>query len=92
MDLWFEILPPEAFSDTKIEHPTGDEPQQSIIHDLLPSGELQIDIQPVAMSLVECLKLAAIELKADLWLSRPRIKEALLNRKQQMRKPKYWHQ
>lgn len=56
-----EILPPEAFSDTKIEPPTGDEPQESIIHDLLPSKELQIDIQPVAMSLVECLKLAAIE-------------------------------
>ncbi|XP_058644955.1 microtubule-associated protein futsch isoform X1 [Onychostoma macrolepis] len=59
-----EILPPEAFSDTKIEHPIDDEPQESIIHDLLPSGELQIDIQtsePVAMSLVECLKLAARE-------------------------------
>ncbi|XP_016348985.1 EH domain-binding protein 1-like protein 1 isoform X5 [Sinocyclocheilus anshuiensis] len=59
-----EILPPEAFSDTKIEHPTDDEPQESIIQDLLPSGELQIDIQtsePVAMSLVECLKLAARE-------------------------------
>ncbi|XP_050976656.1 EH domain-binding protein 1-like protein 1 isoform X5 [Labeo rohita] len=59
-----EILPPEAFSDTKIEHPTDDEPQESIIHDLLPSGESQIDIQtsePVAMSLVECLKLAARE-------------------------------
>uniref|UniRef100_A0A8C1C9K5 EH domain binding protein 1-like 1b n=1 Tax=Cyprinus carpio carpio TaxID=630221 RepID=A0A8C1C9K5_CYPCA len=59
-----EILPPEAFSDTKIEHPTDNEPQESIIQDLLPSGELQIDIQtsePVAMSLVECLKLAARE-------------------------------
>lgn len=59
-----EILPPDAFSDTKIEHPTDDEPQESIIHDVLPSGELQIDIQtsePVAMSLVECLKLAARE-------------------------------
>ncbi|KAL1266589.1 hypothetical protein QQF64_002264, partial [Cirrhinus molitorella] len=59
-----EILPPEDFSDTKIEHPTDDEPQESIIQDLLPSGELQIDIQtsePVAMSLVECLKLAARE-------------------------------
>ncbi|XP_043105845.1 titin isoform X3 [Puntigrus tetrazona] len=59
-----EILPPEAFSDTKIEHPTDSEPQESIIQELLPSGELQIDIQtsePVAMSLVECLKLAARE-------------------------------
>uniref|UniRef100_A0A9J7Y6Y0 EH domain binding protein 1-like 1b n=1 Tax=Cyprinus carpio carpio TaxID=630221 RepID=A0A9J7Y6Y0_CYPCA len=59
-----EILHPEVFSDTKIEHPTDDEPQESIIQDLLPSGELQIDIQtsePVAMSLVECLKLAARE-------------------------------
>ncbi|XP_042621075.1 titin-like isoform X3 [Cyprinus carpio] len=59
-----EILPPEVFSDTKIEHPTDDEPQKSIIQDFLPSGELQIDIQtsePVAMSLVECLKLAARE-------------------------------
>ncbi|XP_059394952.1 calponin homology domain-containing protein DDB_G0272472 isoform X10 [Carassius carassius] len=59
-----EILPPEAFSDTKIEHPSDDELQESIIQDLLPSGELQIDIQtsePVAMSLVECLKLAARE-------------------------------
>ncbi|KAK2871123.1 hypothetical protein Q8A67_023650 [Cirrhinus molitorella] len=59
-----EILPPEDFSDTKSEHPTDDEPQESIIQDLLPSGELQIDIQtsePVAMSLVECLKLAARE-------------------------------
>uniref|UniRef100_A0A8C1TCP4 EH domain binding protein 1-like 1b n=1 Tax=Cyprinus carpio TaxID=7962 RepID=A0A8C1TCP4_CYPCA len=59
-----EILPPEVFSDTKIEHPTDDEPQKSIIQDFLPSGELQIDIQTseaVAMSLVECLKLAARE-------------------------------
>ncbi|XP_052422516.1 microtubule-associated protein 1B isoform X2 [Carassius gibelio] len=59
-----EILPPEAFSDTKIEHTSDDELQESIIQDLLPSGELQIDIQtsePVAMSLVECLKLAARE-------------------------------
>lgn len=59
-----EILPPEAFCDTKMEHPTDDEPQEHLIKDLLPSGELQIDIQtaePVAMSLVECLKLAARE-------------------------------
>ncbi|XP_051763746.1 uncharacterized protein ehbp1l1b isoform X5 [Ctenopharyngodon idella] len=59
-----EILPPEAFSDTKIEHPTDDDPQENLIKDLLPSSELQIDIQTtesVAMSLVECLKLAARE-------------------------------
>ncbi|XP_067288597.1 EH domain-binding protein 1-like protein 1 isoform X4 [Pseudorasbora parva] len=59
-----EILPPEAFCDTKIEHPTDDEPQEHLIRDLLPSSELQMDIQtaePVAMSLVECLKLAARE-------------------------------
>nr|XP_021335036.1 EH domain-binding protein 1-like protein 1 isoform X2 [Danio rerio] len=59
-----EILPPEAFCDTKIKHATVDEPQEYLFKDLLPSGELQIDIQtsePVAMSLVECLKLAARE-------------------------------
>ncbi|XP_077098711.1 uncharacterized protein ehbp1l1b isoform X3 [Siphateles boraxobius] len=59
-----EILPPEAFCDTKMEHPTDDEPQEHLIKDLLPSSGLQIDIQtaePVAMSLVECLKLAARE-------------------------------
>ncbi|XP_067253996.1 uncharacterized protein ehbp1l1b isoform X9 [Chanodichthys erythropterus] len=59
-----EILPPEAFCDTKIEYPTDDDPQENLIKDLLPSSELHIDIQtaePVAMSLVECLKLAARE-------------------------------
>ncbi|KAK7120545.1 hypothetical protein R3I94_020522 [Phoxinus phoxinus] len=59
-----EILPPEAFCDTEKEHPTDDEPQEHLIKDLLPSSEFQIDIQtaePVAMSLVECLKLAARE-------------------------------
>ncbi|XP_016093305.1 uncharacterized protein [Sinocyclocheilus grahami] len=59
-----KILPPEAFSGTKMEHPYDDEPQESIIQDVLPSGELQRDIQtsePVTMSLVECLKLAARE-------------------------------
>ncbi|XDV54255.1 hypothetical protein PO909_022584 [Leuciscus waleckii] len=59
-----EILPPEAFCDTKMKHPTDDEPQEHLIKDLLPSSELKIDIQtaePVAMSLVECLKRAARE-------------------------------
>lgn len=59
-----EILPPEAFCDTRIEHPNDDDHQENLIKDLLPSSELQIDIQtaePVAMSLVECLKLAARE-------------------------------
>lgn len=63
-----EILPPEAFCDTKMEHPTDDEPQEHLIKDLLPSSELQIDIQtaePVAMSLVECLKLAARETQSE---------------------------
>ncbi|XP_026075586.1 uncharacterized protein LOC113054329 isoform X5 [Carassius auratus] len=53
-----QILPSEAFFDTKIEHPTNDELQESVIQDLLPSGEAS---EPVAMSLVECLKLAARE-------------------------------
>jgi len=59
-----EILPPEAFCDTKMEHPTDDEPKEHLIKDLLQSSELQIDIQSadlVSMSLVECLKLAARE-------------------------------
>ncbi|XP_056103642.1 uncharacterized protein ehbp1l1b isoform X9 [Rhinichthys klamathensis goyatoka] len=59
-----EILPPEAFCDTKMEHPTDDEPQEHLLKDLLQSSELQIAIQtadPVSMSLVECLKLAARE-------------------------------
>ncbi|XP_052464122.1 EH domain-binding protein 1-like protein 1 isoform X9 [Carassius gibelio] len=53
-----QILPSEAFFDTKIEHPSNDELQESVIQDLLPSGEAS---EPVAMSLVECLKLAARE-------------------------------
>ncbi|XP_051539451.1 uncharacterized protein LOC127432424 [Myxocyprinus asiaticus] len=63
-----EILPPELFCATKIEHPTDDEPKEHIIKDLLPIqgiSELQIDIptssEPLTMSLVECLKLAARE-------------------------------
>ncbi|XP_051541837.1 EH domain-binding protein 1-like isoform X9 [Myxocyprinus asiaticus] len=63
-----EILPPDPFCDTKIEHPTDDEPEEHIIKDLLPIqsvSELRIDIptssEHLTMSLVECLKLAAKE-------------------------------
>ncbi|XP_051971715.1 microtubule-associated protein futsch isoform X2 [Xyrauchen texanus] len=63
-----KILPSEPFSDTKIEHPTDYEPKEDIIKDLLPIqgiSELQIDIltssEPLNMSLVDCLKLAARE-------------------------------
>ncbi|TRY99266.1 hypothetical protein DNTS_022824 [Danionella cerebrum] len=57
-----ELLPPEAFCDGKLELPTDDESQQSLINDLLPYSELQIGFQSSeSMSLVECLKLAAQE-------------------------------
>ncbi|XP_073730387.1 EH domain-binding protein 1-like protein 1 isoform X10 [Misgurnus anguillicaudatus] len=59
-----EILPPEPFCDTKVECPCDDETQEYVIKDTVPIQDI-IEVEPLGMSLVECLKLAARETQSE---------------------------
>ncbi|XP_057176774.1 uncharacterized protein ehbp1l1b isoform X15 [Triplophysa rosa] len=54
-----EILPPEPFCDTK-ECPSDNDSKEDLIQETVPIQDIS-EIEPLGMSLVECLKLAARE-------------------------------
>ncbi|XP_065114227.1 uncharacterized protein ehbp1l1b isoform X4 [Paramisgurnus dabryanus] len=63
-DTVIEILPPEPFCDTKVERPSDDVTHENVIKDTVPIQDIN-EVEPLGMSLVECLKLAARETQSE---------------------------
>lgn len=63
-DAVIEILPPEPFCDTKVERPCDDVTHENVIKDTVPIQDIN-EVEPLGMSLVECLKLAARETQSE---------------------------